>query len=348
MLIVLCVVGILFAGCKLYFIYRDYKAGTHEYDALASLMLTNLMVREAQTASTTQFGDAMGAVETDGQSKAKVNHEPVASATTGAQKRAESEADGSASLGTGTEKSSLGPISEETVRSAQNASRAFSEAEEGEPTAASTTYTSVETDLALVPLIQLNFAPLLEQNADTVGWIVCDDSQIDYPVVKGTDNDYYLYHLFSGSGGIVGTIFMDMDNAGDFSDQNTVIYGHHMNDGSMFAGLSKYARQEYYEEHKTMWLYTPTGDYLVELFAGYNQDDSAIPHNFSDAESWLAYIAQCKARSDFASDVEVGADDAIVTLCTCSYVFHNARYVVLGKLVPFYELQQASGFGNGL
>lgn len=190
------------------------------------------------------------------------------------------------------------------------------------------------------PLIQMDFEPLLTINEDAVGWIYAEDTVIDYPIVQGDDNVFYLAHLFSGSWGFAGTIFMDVDNIPDFSDMNTVIYGHNLKNGEMFASLSNYRGQAYYDEHPVMYLYTPTGDYRVELFSGYARDASLMPHDFDLPEEFTAYVDEITRLSNFQTDVVVGPEDRILTLVTCSYVTDNARYVVHGKLVPLYEEEQ--------
>ncbi len=181
---------------------------------------------------------------------------------------------------------------------------------------------------------QVDFDALLKANGHTVAWIYSEGTPIDYPVVLGEDNAFYLNHTFSGRPGSAGAIFMDMDNQGDFSDANTAIYGHHMRNGSMFASLDKYRKQSYYDEHPVIYLYTPGGDYAIELFSAYVRNASLLPHDFESPEAFLAYVDKIKALSDFRSDVKIGADDRIVTLVTCNYNYDDARYVVHGKLVP--------------
>lgn len=207
------------------------------------------------------------------------------------------------------------------------------------PTVAATATASgdgTEQTAALQPLIQKDFSQLLQINGDAVGWITLEGTPIDYPIVQGEDNAFYLDHLFSGSWGFAGTLFMDVDNTSDFSDKNTVIYGHHLKNGSMFAALSGYRDQEYYDEHPVLSLYTSAGDYEIQVFSGYARDASSIPHDFDTPEDFAAYIDQVVALSDFTSDVEIGPDDRIISLVTCAYVTDNARFVVHGKLVPLY------------
>ena len=185
---------------------------------------------------------------------------------------------------------------------------------------------------ALLPASQMDFEKLKGLNPDAVAWITIEGTEIDYPVVQGKDNEFYLEHLFSGEYGIAGSIFMEMTNTPDFSDQNTIIFGHHMNNGSMFANLDKYRSQKYYDEHPVMTLYTPQGDYLVEWFAGYAITAAPIPTVFGNDAAFEEYVEQAVRKSNFKTNVEVLQADQIITLCTCSYVSDDARYILVGVL----------------
>jgi len=186
-----------------------------------------------------------------------------------------------------------------------------------------------------ISLPRVDFAALQEQNAEITGWLVLENSSINHPVVQGANNGFYLKHLFDGTQNVNGTLFTDYRNARDFSDRHTIIYGHRMNDGSMFAPLLNYADQSFYEAHPRLLLLTPDGGYLVELFSAYTTDIHADSwqRDFTDDADFKAWIQAAKDRSDFTSDVEVDASDQLLTLSTCSTAFQNARYVVVGKLV---------------
>jgi sortase B len=181
---------------------------------------------------------------------------------------------------------------------------------------------------------KMDFAPLKAMNGDAVGWILAQGNPIDYPVVRGTYNEYYLSHLFNHQTNKSGSIFMDYRNHGDFSDKNKVIYGHNMKDGSMFASLTEYKDQSRYDSFPTMALYTPDGDFTIELFAGIVADGNYefIRFQFQNDKDFLDYINTLKEGSTFESDTIVKPNDRIVTLCTCSYEFNNARYALFGKL----------------
>lgn len=178
----------------------------------------------------------------------------------------------------------------------------------------------------------VDFAALAEINPDIVAWIYIEDTEINYPVVQGSDNQYYLKHLFSGEWNSLGCIFLDTRNAPDFSDQNSIIYGHHMKNGTMFSGLTEYKNQEFYDTHPTILIMTPEQNYRIEVFAGYvaNVKDNAWKVDFGTdtaIEDWQKSVME---RSCFESEITPAVTDRIVTLSTCSYEFDNARFVLFG------------------
>lgn len=182
---------------------------------------------------------------------------------------------------------------------------------------------------------RIDFTALQQINDEVVAWLEAEDSIIDYPVVQGTDNDYYLNHLFTKQKNKLGSLFVDYRTPGDFSGRNTIIYGHNMKDGSMFASLTRYRDQSYFEDHSAMQLYTPDGVYSIELFAGIvaDGDYEFVRTRFEDEADFLIYIDELKRESSFHSEVKLTAQDRIVSLVTCSYEFNNARYALFGKLV---------------
>ena len=180
----------------------------------------------------------------------------------------------------------------------------------------------------------VDFTSLDRINPSVVGWLAAEGTEIDYPVVRGNDNDFYLRHLVTGESNQMGSIFMDYRNHSDFSDKNTIIYGHNMKDGSMFSSLTKYKDQRYYDDFPTMLLYTPAGDFTIELFAGLVVDGNykSVRFDFQDNHDFQCYIDSLKKKSTFESNTIIKVDDRIVTFCTCSYEFNNARYALYGKL----------------
>ncbi len=183
---------------------------------------------------------------------------------------------------------------------------------------------------------EVDFDALLETAPDVVGWIYLPDSKINYPIVQAEDNNYYMYRLYDGTGNGSGSIFMDFRNTPDFSDMHSILYGHHMNNGSMFAGITKYKKQAYYDEHPYCLLLTPNGNYKVEFFAGHvasvENDLVAWDLDFENEEEFAQWLDRAISKSTFQSTVEVSPTDKILTLSTCSYEFNNARYVLLGVI----------------
>lgn len=181
----------------------------------------------------------------------------------------------------------------------------------------------------------VDFAALAEINPDIVGWIYIEDTEINYPVVQGSDNQYYLKHLFNGKWNSSGCIFLDSRNTPDFSDRHSVIYGHHMKNGTMFSGLTEYKKQEFYDAHPTVLLLTAEKNIRVEIFAGYvaSVSDKAWEIALGSDADFEEWLTEAKERSCFESAITPAVTDRIITLSTCSYEFDNARFVVIGKIM---------------
>lgn len=168
------------------------------------------------------------------------------------------------------------------------------------------------------------------QCKDVVGYIYNPGTAISYPIVRGADNDYYLYRDLYGNHDINGSIMLDYHNPTDFSDGNNLLYGHNMNAGNMFASLCGYKQQSYFDAHPTMYLYTFGQTYRIDLFAGF-----PCPHDGEIFYTGLSQeqVVRFKNQSTFVSPVEP-SNSRVLTLVTCSYEHENWRYVVLGNMVP--------------
>lgn len=190
----------------------------------------------------------------------------------------------------------------------------YAEAREAFTTYDTTPNNGWQTSVFEVAPIKVNFKKLQKVNPDVIGWIYCPDTVIDYPVLQGFNNDQYLHHDYTGEYNFSGSIFVDAGCGKEFSDPNSIIYGHNMNSGSMFASLSKWADQEYYEQHPVMWLLTPTRDYKIALFSGHHADalgsDYAIAH--SPCLQTAALLTDAINNSEFKADVQL--DSSVVDL----------------------------------
>lgn len=180
---------------------------------------------------------------------------------------------------------------------------------------------------------QVDFDELAKINPDIVGWIYIEGTDINYPVVQGTDNDYYLKHLFDGTYNSSGCIFLDYRCATDFSDRHSIIYGHHMNNKTMFGGLMNYKDQMFYDEHSVALLVTPTTYYKIQFFSGYVSDNWGNAWELAlDDSSYATWLKEIQEKSCFETDSTPEAEDSIITLSTCTYEFESAKFVLHGYI----------------
>ena len=203
-----------------------------------------------------------------------------------------------------------------------------------EQTTSETSGESEEEPVKEKPYPDVDFDGLKSVNSDVIGWIYVPDTEINYQIVHTSDNDYYLDHLVDRTQNPAGAIFLDTRNPSDFSDLHSIIYGHHMKNGSMFAALKGYKKQDFFDGHKTGYLITQDAAYSIDFFAGHvaNVEENAWQLDFDDAADFDNWIKSLKEISAFKSDIEPQYGDRIFTLSTCSYEFDDARFVLSGKL----------------
>ena len=191
---------------------------------------------------------------------------------------------------------------------------------------------NIEDSQNVLP-IEVDFSKLKTKNNDIVAWIYSDETPINYPIVQTTNNDYYLRRQIDGTYNQAGTLFVDYKNSNDFSDYNTIIYGHNMKTDSMFGTIGNYTKQDYYDKHKEMFLFTENKNYKIELFAGFVTSSESEIYKFpKNSNTNEKLINTAIKNSTFKSNVSVTKEDRIITLSTCSYNFENARYILLGVL----------------
>lgn len=193
-----------------------------------------------------------------------------------------------------------------------------------------------------IPEKEVDFADLQENtNGDIYAWIHIPDTKIDYPVLQHpTDNSYYLNHNLDGSRGYPGCIYTEDYNKKDFTDPNTVLYGHNMKNGTMFAGLHKYGDSEYLEEHPYIYIYTEEGLLAYEIFAAYQSGDEHILYahdGFEDRKVYGKYLEEILSMRSMGSVLKEGAevteDSRIITLSTCISGKPDNRFLVQGVLL---------------
>lgn len=184
-----------------------------------------------------------------------------------------------------------------------------------------------------------------EINKDIYAWIVVPGTAIDYPVLQHPkETDYYLTHNLDGSVGRPGCIYTQRMNSKDWSDRNTVLYGHNMRIGTMFAGLHAFEDAEFFEENRYIHVYSEDGRVLIyEIFAAYAFSDAHIlmTYDFDTDEGYQQYLdivkESAKNNGHFRQGTELSTEDKIITLSTCIKGISSQRYLVQGVLVAEQE-----------
>lgn len=196
-----------------------------------------------------------------------------------------------------------------------------------------------QEEAAAQSLREQNFNKLQKINKDIISWIYVPNTKIDYPVVKGIDNEFYLHHDVVKSSSEVGAIFMDYKNVikSDFknSDKNIVLYGHNMKNGTMFKDLTKFGDITFFNENKYIYLDTSSGRHQWEIFSVFvaKSDFNYRQTKFESSNEYLKFLSTIKKKSLVPTNVELSSKDQILTLSTCSYEFNNARFAVVARLI---------------
>ena len=218
---------------------------------------------------------------------------------------------------------------------------------------AKSAYTNISEKTAKVDPKQftgvVDWKALKKVNPDVQGWLYQKGTVINYPVVQGTDNDTYLHTRFDKQWSGGGTLFVDCRMEKDFKGFNSIIYGHHMKDGSMFRSIRGYTKEDgYYDKHKTLELATPHRNYHLVVFSAFitkATDEDTYKMTYDEAEK-QAYIDRAWERSELPitrDSVDVTKNDRLVTLSTCAYDYEEARYIVMCKMVPWTKSEVQAG-----
>ncbi|MEG2833186.1 MAG: class B sortase [Ruthenibacterium sp.] len=181
----------------------------------------------------------------------------------------------------------------------------------------------------------VQFARLAQINSDAIAWLQCAGTPIDYPIVQGDDNSYYLKHDIHKEWSSAGCIFLDYRNQPDFSQMQSIVFGHNFyRNDLMLTSLLNYQKQTYYDTFPTMTLYTPTAEYTVRLFSGYAIEAAQydLKMDYDTPQEYEQFLREAQEKSDFVSTVVPAATDRIFTFCTCSENGEDARYLLHGVL----------------
>lgn len=210
--------------------------------------------------------------------------------------------------------------------------------------AITTTADSEDTEETKAEGFSVDFEQLLSINPDTVAWVRFEEpSIISYPVVQGRDNAEYLTRTFQANDNKLGAIFMDYETAPDFSDRNTIIYGHNLNyGGEMFSRLVEYGDQSFYEQYPYFYIYTP--DHKVRTYRIYaagvvSEVGINYVHKFNSDQEFETYLNAVKESSAYNTGTEATKDSYMVTLSTCTNINETERFIVHGILQETGEVR---------
>lgn len=193
----------------------------------------------------------------------------------------------------------------------------------------------------------IDFSRLQEKNPDIYAWIYVPDTQVNYPILQsamGVDTDYYLEHNLDGSTGLPGCIYTQQCNAKDFTDLDTVVYGHNMKDDSMFGSLHAYEDACFFQEHPYIYVFTPEETLVYQIFIAYETDNRLILDYydyFQSVEVYGEYLEELQGMTGANCNVnralEVTTEDRILTLSTCTGD-EQYRYLIIGKALSKEEI----------
>ena len=176
---------------------------------------------------------------------------------------------------------------------------------------------------------------LSNEHSDSVAWLYIPGTNINYPVMQSGDNEYYTHRAADGSYLYAGSLFMDYRCSSDFSDFNSVIYGHNMGNGTMFANIPNYENEEYFMNHSYGWLTTENDVRLIDFFAVARTSDTsglylAVP-NFNE---WDNQLRNC---ASIYKEIGISEEDNLITLSTCTSAEGNSRTILVGKIIENRE-----------
>lgn len=192
-----------------------------------------------------------------------------------------------------------------------------------------------EEDPCAAALIEVDLNALRELNDEVLGWITIPGTELSYPLLQAEDNSYYLTHTWTREKSSVGAIFLDWRSTADLSDFNTVIYGHRMRNGSMFAGLKYYNKLEYWREHPDVYIVNSDGVFRYRIFAAHEAGVQTVVYSFdiSGEADRQEFIQHSLSRSVIQTGVTPESEDKVITLSTCTGRGYDSRWVVQAVLV---------------
>ena len=193
-------------------------------------------------------------------------------------------------------------------------------------------------------LWQVDLAQLRQVNPDVLGWISIPGTQLDYPILRGEDNQYYLNHTWQGKRNAAGSVFLECQSSPDLSDFNTIFYGHNMKNGSMFGSLRQYRTQSHYQEHPYIYIVDDSGVRRYEIFAAFEAEVVGDTYrlDLNTPEKQQAFLDYSVRRCVLQTGLVPTVEDSIITLSTCTGNGYDHRWVVQGVLTGTFTAPEHS------
>ncbi len=192
---------------------------------------------------------------------------------------------------------------------------------------------------------QMSFENLKKINSEVFGWLTISNTHIDYPLVQGNDNSKYGNTDVKGEFSLSGSLFLDCRNKKNFSDRNSIIYGHHMDKETMFGELEYFQDQRYFEEHQYGKLYYEEQWHTIEFFSFLSVDayDEGIYNTNLEGESeWTDYLNYIRANAQYFKELNFQLEDRYVVLSTCTSTSTNGRHVLVGRIKNDEKISEQS------
>lgn len=190
---------------------------------------------------------------------------------------------------------------------------------------------------------KIDFKKLQDLNDEIYAWIYVPGTKIDYPVAQNEDDGHYLKYNYKNEPEFAGCIYTEKANKKDFTDPNTIFYGHNMRNGSMFQNLHKFEDEEFFDKNTEVYVYTPEKTFTYKIFAAYKYDDRHLlkSFDFKDKQVFKEYLEMVKSTREMISHIrteqKVTEEDRIVTLSTCVGGQSENRYLVQAVLTDERE-----------
>ena len=194
--------------------------------------------------------------------------------------------------------------------------------------------TGEDADASTEPRYTIDFGALEGVNSDIKAWLRFDEPAIiDYPVVQGRDNEVYLHRTLSGYDNTMGAIFINAGNKADFTDRHTIVYGHNMNNGSMFGELDSYNARSFWEQYPYFYIYTPDGAeirYKIVAAGVVLSNSDLYQYAFASDEDFEQFLGLLNRTALYDTGASLNKDSQIVTLSTCTAATGENRFIVSG------------------